>query len=61
MLPAQWSVLLAGGVIVVRVATIQLVTERVRGNPLTFRTVLGGLATAAVAALIVLAKVFLGH
>ncbi|MDV8022823.1 hypothetical protein [Rhodococcus sp. IEGM 1330] len=61
VLPGQWSELLAGGVIVVRIATIQLVTERIRGNPLTFRAILGGLATAAIAALIVLAKVFLGH
>lgn len=61
VLPGQWSELLAGGVIVIRIATIQMVTERIRGNPLTFRAFLGGLATAAVAALIVLAKVFLGH
>ncbi|OZF51875.1 hypothetical protein [Rhodococcus sp. 14-1411-2a] len=61
VLPGQWSELLAGGVIVIRIATIQMVTERIRGNPLTFRAILGGLATAAIAALIVLAKVFLGH
>ncbi|MGV8874398.1 MAG: hypothetical protein ACOH2Q_17835 [Rhodococcus sp. (in: high G+C Gram-positive bacteria)] len=61
VLPAQWAELAAGGVIVVRIASIQIVTQRIRGNPLTFRALLGGLATAAVAALIVLAKVFLGH
>ena len=61
VLPGQWSELLAGAVIVVRIATIQMVTQRIRGNRLTFRAFLGGLATAAVAASIVLAKVFLGH
>ncbi|OZC95482.1 hypothetical protein CH275_27350 [Rhodococcus sp. 06-235-1A] len=61
VLPTQWAELLGGGVIVVRIATIQMVTERIRGNALTFRAVLGGLATAVVAALIVLAKVLLGH
>ena len=61
VLPAQWAEFLAGGVIVVRIATIPVVTQRVRGNRLTFRAVLAGLATAAVAAAIVLAKVFLGH
>lgn len=61
VLPPQWAMLLAGGAVVIRIATIQTVAQRVRGNPLTFRVFLGGLATAAVAALIVLAKVLLGH
>ena len=61
VLPAQWAELLAGAVIVVRIATIPIVTERVRGNRPTFRALVIGLATAVVAALIVLAKVFLGH
>ncbi|TFI44439.1 hypothetical protein E4P29_06620 [Rhodococcus sp. 1R11] len=61
ILPAQWAELLAGGVIVVRIATIPIVTERVRGNRPTFRTLVIGLATAVVAALIVLAKVFFAH
>ncbi|MFC9837707.1 hypothetical protein ACFVKB_28440 [Rhodococcus sp. NPDC127530] len=61
VLPTAWAQLLAGGVIVFRIATIQIVTERIRGNRLTFRVLIVGLTTAAVAAAIVLAKVLIGH
>ncbi|MFC0451821.1 hypothetical protein [Rhodococcus jostii] len=61
VLPTAWAQLLAGGVIVFRISTIQIVTERVRGNRLTLRLLIVGLATAALAAAIVIAKVLVGH
>jgi hypothetical protein len=61
VLPAWWAQLGAGAIIVVRIAMVRTVTERIRGNPPSFRVFLGGLATAAVAAVVVLLKVLVGH
>lgn len=61
VLPAWWAQLGAGAVVVVRIAMVRTVTERIRGNPPSFRVFLGGLAIAAVAAAIVLLKVAVGH
>lgn len=60
-LPASVAHLLAGAVVVGRIASVQLVAERVRGNKLGFRVLVGGLIAAALAALIVVAKVWVGH
>ena len=61
ILPTSWAQLIAGGVGVFRIATLPLVAERLRGRPLTFRVVVAGFGTAAVAAIIVLIKVYAGH
>ena len=61
VLPAWWAQLGAGAVVVVRIAMVRMVTERIRGNPPSFRVFLGGLAIAAVAAAIVVLKVAVGH
>ncbi len=61
VLPAWWAELAAGAVVVFRIAIVPGVTERLRGNPPSFRVFLGGLATAAVAAVIVVLKVVIGH
>lgn len=61
VIPTGWAFAIAGGLVVVRIASIQLVAERVRGNPLTPRLVLLGLLTAAVAGAIVVVKVVLTH
>ena len=59
----SWQVaqLIAGGIVVFRIATVQIVAERVRGHPTSARLVLAGLVTAALAAVIVALKVFIGH
>lgn len=61
ILPTFWAQLIAGGVVVFRIATLQIVAQRLRGKPLTFTVFVAGLVTAAVAAVIVLAKVYAGH
>lgn len=61
LIPSRAAQLLAGGIVVLRMGSVQIVTERVRGNPLSVGMVIGGVLTAAVAALIVLLKVFVGH
>ncbi|WP_457539972.1 hypothetical protein [Williamsia sp. R60] len=61
VLPAWWAQLGAGAVVVVRIAMVRTATERLRGSPPSFRVFLGGLTTAAVAAVIVLLKVLIGH
>ncbi|MFW0790659.1 hypothetical protein [Gordonia sp. CPCC 205333] len=61
VLPTEWAFLAAGAIVIFRIATIQLVTERIRGNPLTPHVFIAGLVTAAAAALIVLLKVMLTH
>lgn len=61
ILPTYWAQLLAGGVVVFRIATLQVVAQRLRGRPLTFKIFVAGLVTAAIAALIVLAKVYTAH
>lgn len=60
-LPTATAQLLAGIVVAVRISTIQVVTERVRGNRPGPRLLIAGLATAVVAALIVALKTALGH
>ncbi|MFD0366059.1 hypothetical protein ACFQZZ_31855 [Nocardia sp. GCM10030253] len=61
VLSAQWAQLLAGSVIVVRLATVPIITTRIRGNSAGPRVLVAGLILAAIAALIVGAKVALGH
>jgi hypothetical protein len=61
ILPTFWAQLLAGGVVVFRIATLQIVAQRLRGQPLTFRVFVAGLVTAVIAGLIVLAKVYFTH
>ncbi|GAB18452.1 hypothetical protein GOEFS_054_00660 [Gordonia effusa NBRC 100432] len=61
ILPASWAFLAAGAIVIFRIATVQVVTERIRGNPLTPQVFVAGLVTAAVAALIVVLKVLLTH
>ncbi|MFT4127410.1 MAG: hypothetical protein QM662_14425 [Gordonia sp. (in: high G+C Gram-positive bacteria)] len=61
LIPTQAAHLVAGAVVVVRIASVPLVTERVRGNAVGPRVLVAGLLTAALAALIVLLKTFLGH
>lgn len=59
--PTQVAQLVAGGIVVIRIASIEIVSERVRGNRLTFRVLVAGLVTAALAAVIVVAKTYVGH
>ncbi|AYJ48392.1 hypothetical protein [Rhodococcus sp. P1Y] len=61
ILPTFWAQLIAGGVVVFRIASLQLVAQRLRGRPLTFRVFVAGLVTAAVAAVIVFLKVYTSH
>ncbi|MDL9937871.1 hypothetical protein QSJ18_14045 [Gordonia sp. ABSL1-1] len=61
VLPPRLAELIAGALVVLRMATIQIVIERIRGNPPGWRVVVAGLATAAAAAIIVLVKVSVGH
>ena len=60
-LSTQWAQLLAGGVIVVRIASVPVVAERIKGNPTDLRVIIGGLITAALAAVVVGIKVLVGH
>lgn len=61
ILPTFWAQLIAGGVVVFRIATLQIVAQRLRGKPLTFKVFVAGLVTAVLAALIVFAKVYFTH
>lgn len=61
LIPSEWAQLLAGLLIVVRIATIPLVTERLRGRRPTGRLLLAGLGLAALGLLVVLLKVLLAH
>nr|WP_296769249.1 hypothetical protein [Rhodococcus sp. (in: high G+C Gram-positive bacteria)] len=61
ILPTFWAQLISGGVVVFRIATVQIVAQRLRGRPLTFRVFVAGLVTAALAAAIVLVKVAVTH
>ena len=61
ILPTFWAQLIAGGVVVFRIATLQIVARRLRGQPLTFKVFVAGLVTAALAAAIVVLKVFTSH
>ncbi|NMO00036.1 hypothetical protein HH308_02270 [Gordonia sp. TBRC 11910] len=61
LLPTAWAFTLAGGIVVFRIATVQMVAKRIRGVPLTPRVLLAGLLAAAFAAAIVALKVALTH
>ncbi|MFC8178327.1 MULTISPECIES: hypothetical protein [Nocardiaceae] len=61
ILPTFWAQLIAGGVVVFRIATLQIVAQRLRGQPLTFKVFVAGLVTAALAAVIVFLKVYTSH
>ena len=61
VLSSAWAHLLAGGVVVVRIAGLPIVAERIRGNSLSFRVLVAGLLTAGLAAAIVVVKVAVGH
>lgn len=61
ILPAFWAQLIAGGVGVFRIATLPLIVERLRGRTLSFRVLVAGLGFAAVAAVIVVIKVYTSH
>ena len=61
VLPTDWAWAIAGTVIVVRIASIGLWTERLRGNPPSLRSLVAGLVAAAICAVIVLLKVVLAH
>ncbi|MGW0246258.1 hypothetical protein ACWDYH_06410 [Nocardia goodfellowii] len=53
--------LLAGAVVVVRIATIPLIAQRLRGNRPGFLVLVAGLVIAAVATAIVSVKAAIGH
>jgi hypothetical protein len=62
LLPAEVSQLIAGGVIVVRLASVGVWMERLHGNRPSWRMISIGLGSAAFCALIVFIKVFfVGH
>ncbi len=61
LIPTQVAQLVSGCVIVIRIASVPIVTERVRGNRLDMRMLIAGLIAAGLAAVIVMLKTFLGH
>ena len=61
MLPTAWAHGLAGAVVVLRIASVPIVVERVRGNRVSMRVIVAGVATAGLAAVVVLLKVLLAH
>lgn len=61
ILPTDWAWVLAGGVIVVRMASIGFWTDRLRGNKPSFHSLINGIIAAAICAVIVLIKVVLAH
>jgi hypothetical protein len=61
VLPSDWAWAIAGAIIVVRIASIGFWTERLRGNPPSFRSLTVGIAAAAICAVIVLIKVLVAH
>ncbi|MGW0037677.1 hypothetical protein [Gordonia sp. NPDC003376] len=61
LFPTRLTQLVAGSIVVVRIASLQIVAQRVQGNPLGFRVVAAGLFTALVAAVIVVIKNFFLH
>ena len=62
VLPAEVCQVIAGGVIVIRVASVGVWVERLHGNRPSWRMIAVGLVSAAFCALIVFIKVFfVGH
>lgn len=61
VLPTAWAHGLAGAVVVLRIASVPIVVERVRGNRVSMRVIVAGVATAGLAAVVVLLKVLLAH
>ena len=62
VLPAEVSQIIAGGVIVIRLASVGVWVERLHGNRPSWRMIAVGLVSAAFCALIVFIKVFfVGH
>ncbi|MFH5228028.1 hypothetical protein [Antrihabitans spumae] len=61
VLSPLWAQLLAGAVVIVRIAGVQIATQRIRGNGLSLRYVIAGLVTAGLAAAIVVIKVLVTH
>lgn len=61
ILPGALAQGLAGGLVTLRIASIPVVAERLRGRGLSFRLVLAGIATAVLAAIVVAVKVYLTH
>ena len=62
LLPADASQIIAGGVIVIRLASVGVWIERLHGNRPSWRMIAAGLGSAAFCALIVFIKVFfVGH
>ncbi len=62
LLPAEVSQIIAGGVIVVRLASVGVLIERLHGNRPSWRMFTIGLVSASIGAVIVLIKVFfVGH
>ncbi|MGV9669033.1 MULTISPECIES: hypothetical protein [unclassified Gordonia (in: high G+C Gram-positive bacteria)] len=60
-IPTEAPQLIAGAIVVARIASVPIVTERVRGNRLDARMVGAGLIAAVMAAVIVLLKTLIGH
>ena len=46
---------------VLRIASVPIVVERVRGNEVSVKVIVAGIGTAALAAVVVLLKVLLAH
>ncbi|MGV9480431.1 hypothetical protein [Gordonia aichiensis] len=61
VLPTAWAHGIAGAVVVLRIASVPIVVERVRGNEVSLRVIIAGILTAALAAVVVLLKVLLAH
>ena len=60
-LTSAWAQAIAGGVIVLRIASVGIWIERLHGDRPSLRMLLSGIAAAAVCAVIVLLKVLVGH
>ncbi|MFT3661362.1 MAG: hypothetical protein QM809_08155 [Gordonia sp. (in: high G+C Gram-positive bacteria)] len=61
VLPGGWALGIAGTVIVVRLAALPLMAERLRGRPVTSRVLIGSVLVTVLAAVVVILKVVLTH
>lgn len=61
VLPTAWAHGIAGAVVVLRIASVPIVVERVRGNEVSVKVIVAGIGTAALAAVVVVLKVLLAH